>query len=91
MVMKKMKITTRYLFLGGIYDDNDNKNGNNKGYSSLTIILIMTLINQYTKYIYRYTNLDLPTFFCKKSHILFSCSGIFSTLKFLFRETPVER
>ena len=42
-----------------------------EGSSSSTAIVIVTFINQYTKILYHYTHLDLPTFLWNKSHILF--------------------
>ena len=46
MIMIKMKITTRYLSLRGIVNNNDSDY--NKDSSSSTIVIIMTFINQYT-------------------------------------------
>ena len=45
-----------------------------------TVVLIVTFINQYTKKLYHYTTLALPTFCWKKSHILFARSGITTAL-----------
>ena len=39
--------------------------------------------------LYHCTNLYLPTFFWKESHILFYCYGIDTILSSQFRERPV--
>ena len=46
MIMINMKITTRYLSLRGIVNNNDSDY--NKDSSSSTIVIIMKFINQYT-------------------------------------------
>ena len=77
--MIKMKITTISLSLRGIINDNDSDY--NKGSYSSKNVIIITFINQYTKILYPYTNLSLPTFFWKNGYILFYFSGITTTLK----------
>ena len=78
MSTSKMKRTTIYLPPGGIRDDNNSDD--DEVSSSSVIVMIVTLIKKHTKILYHYTNLDLPTFFCKKSNILFACYGIITTL-----------
>ena len=52
--------------------------------------MVNTFINQYTKILYHYTNIALLNLFCKKSRILFPCSGITATLNNRFREPLVD-
>ena len=63
---------------GGDEKDDDN---NYEGSSSLTIAMVIIFINHYTKKLYHYNNLSLPTFFWKKIHVLSVCSGITTILK----------
>ena len=75
-IMIKMRRTHS---LGGVFNyDNSN---HYEGSSSSTAVIIITFINQYTKILYPYTNLSLPTFFWKNGYILFYFSGITTTLK----------
>ena len=60
MRTSNMKRATRYFPPGGISDD-DNSDDDEVSFSSV-IVMIVTFINEYTKILYHYTTLDLPTF-----------------------------
>ena len=79
-----MNKTTGKFSPGGIDNEGDVKDGDVS--SLLKIVVIVTFINQYKKYIQCYTTLDLPTLLWKKSHSLFYCYSINSTLKVKFKE-----
>ena len=84
MSKTKTQRTAIPYFPGGIYNDD-------KGSSSSAVFMVVAFINQYTKNVYHYTTLDIPTFFWNTSHILFSNSGIATSLKGWFSEPLFER